>query len=183
MKTYNILGFAGSLREKSFNKALLRSAKEISPENFELELFPLGDIPLYNDDLTLSNLPKAVRVFREKIEKADGLLIASPEYNFSISGVLKNALDWAATDTIGNVISGKTVAVMGASKGNFGTTRSQLHLRQVLFAANANVINRPQVLVRNAGGLMDETGNLQDADTIDRIGKLLTVLLEALKSQ
>jgi chromate reductase len=156
MKTYNILGFAGSLREKSFNKALLRSAKEISPDNFELELFPLDDIPLYNDDLTLSHLPETVRAFREKIEKADGLLIASPEYNFSISGVLKNALDW---------------------------TRSQLHLRQVLFAANANVINRPQVLVRNAGGLVDEAGNLQDADTIDRIGKLLTVLLEALKSQ
>ena len=183
MKTYNILGFAGSLREKSFNKALLRRAKEIAQDEIELEIFPLDDIPFYNDDLAISNPPQSVRAFREKIEKADGLLIASPEYNFSISGVLKNALDWAATDTIDNVISGKTIAIMGASKGNFGTTRSQLHLRQVLFAANANVINRPQVLVRNAGGLMDEAGNLQDADTIDRIRKLLTALLEALKSQ
>lgn len=177
MNKMHILGFAGSLREKSFNRALLRSARENLPDGLELEIFPLNDLPLYNDDQARNKLPDSVALFREKILDADGLLIASPEYNFSFSGVLKNSLDWAGTNAIGNIISGKVIALMGASKGNFGTTRSQLHLRQVLLAVDANVINRPLVMVRNAGELMDNAGNLKDHETINRIRKLLDALL------
>jgi len=181
MNVKHVLGFSGSLREKSFNRALLRSAKENVPDGMELEIFRLDDIPLYNDDQAHKELPESVALFREKIHKADGLLISSPEYNFSFSGVLKNSLDWAGTNTIGNILSEKVIALMGASNGNFGTTRSQLHLRQVLLAANANVINRPLVLIRNAGELMDEVGNLKDHETISRIQKLLNTLIFTLQ--
>lgn len=181
MKKFRILGFAGSLRERSFNRALLRAAKEYLPNEIEMEIVSLGNLPLYNDDLAKDNLPKPVHIFREKVENADGLLIASPEYNYSISGVLKNAIDWASTNTIGNTMDGKSVAIMGASSGGFGTTRGQLHLRTVLFAVNAKVLNRPQVLVRNAGEQLDNQGNLKDPATIEDIQRLLNALIGSIQ--
>ena len=145
MNNFHVLGFAGSLRRQSYNRRLLIKAGEILPEGMALEIFELNDIPLYNDDQPKENLPEALVRFREKIVGADALLIASPEYNYSMTGVLKNALDWASSNTFGNIISGKIIAIMGASRGLFGTTRSQMHLRQTLHAMNAKPLSRPEV--------------------------------------
>ena len=171
-----IVGFAGSLRRHSYNRGLLRAAGELLPAEMHLETITLDELPLYNDDLASQQPPAAVLSFREKIKTADGLLIALVEYNYSISGVLKNALDWASTNTLGNILSGKTVAMMGASNGNFGTTRAQLHLRQVLHAVNAHPLSRPEVLVRTAKEKFDAGGSLTDAYTREKIGELLEVL-------
>ena len=119
----NIFGISGSSRIASFNTALLRTADEMLPKDFTLEIYIPASLPLYNDDLARGNVSDEVKFFRQKILAADGLLIASPEYNYSISGVLKNALDWAGTDTLGNLLSEKPVAIMGASKSIFGTAR------------------------------------------------------------
>jgi chromate reductase len=183
MKIFHVLGFAGSLRESSFNRGLLVNACEVLPEGLELEVIELNEIPLYNDDQNKDHLPKALTEFREKIIAADALLIASPEYNYSITGVLKNALDWVSSNTFGNIISGKTIAIMGASRGLVGTARGQLHLRQVLHAMNARPLIRPEVYVRRAGELFDESGNLIDTATIEKIRELLYALLETLKSK
>ncbi len=178
MEDYHVLGFAGSLRVYSYNRGLLAKAREVLPEGLNMNIIELNRIPLYNDDQPKENLPEALIEFREKILAADALLIASPEYNYSMSGVLKNALDWASSNTFGNLMAGKIVAIMGASRGLFGTTRGQMHLRQTLHAMDARPLSRPEVFVRKAGELFDEAGHLNDADTIERIRKLLTRLLE-----
>ncbi len=183
MNNFHILGFAGSLRARSYNRGLLIKAGEILPEGLELEIIELNDIPLYNDDQPKKNLPEALVRFREKIVGADALLIASPEYNYSMTGVLKNALDWASSNTFGNIISGKIIAIMGASRGLFGTTRGQMHLRQTLHAINARPLSRPEVFVRKAGDLFDDNGHLADTDTIEKIRELLIALLETLKAK
>jgi len=173
-----ILGFAGSLRQSSYNRAILHAAAASIPVVYEYEEFDLGVLPLYNDDHATDELiPDTVRDFREKITTADGVLIASPEYNYSITGVLKNALDWAATNKIGNVLSGKPIAIMGASKTVFGTTRGQLHLRQVLQGANGHVLRKPEVYVRQAKNLVDSNGKLADEKTIAKINELVAAFL------
>ncbi len=178
-----ILGFAGSLRKNSFNKTLLETAMSYIPDGYSFEIADLGIIPLYNDDLAMANPPSAVIDFRNTLQESDGILIASPEYNYSFSGVLKNALDWAATNTIGNVINGKSIAIMGASKGIFGTVRSQLNLRQVLLAAKAVVVQRPEVFIRSAQSLIDEKGNLVDKYTHEKIQQLVTALIDKIEHQ
>ncbi|MDO9545818.1 MAG: NAD(P)H-dependent oxidoreductase [Pelolinea sp.] len=178
-----ILGIPGSLRKNSFNKTLLQSASTFILEGYSFQMVDLGTIPLYNDDLALENPPSAVVDFRNNIQQADGILIASAEYNYSFSGVLKNALDWAATNTIGNVLNEKPTAIMGASKGVFGTARSQLVLRQVLLAANANVVQRPEVYVRSAGSKIDKNGIMIDEYTQEKIKQLLTALMEKIDHQ
>ena len=183
MKTFRVLGFAGSLRVQSYNRGLLVKASEILPEGLELEIMALNDIPLYNDDQPKDNLPKALVEFREKITGADALLIASPEYNYSMTGVLKNALDWASSNSFGNLMAGKIVAIMGASRGLFGTTRGQMHLRQTLHAMDAKPLSRPEIFVRKADDLFDASGHLTDTATIEKINELLTALLEALKAK
>ena len=183
MNNFHALGFAGSLRVRSYNRGLLEKASEILTEGLVLEIMELNDIPLYNDDQPKDNLPEALKEFREKITGADALLIASPEYNYSITGVLKNALDWASSNTFGNIMKGKIVAIMGASRGLFGTTRGQLHLRQVLHAIDARPLSCPEIFVRKAGDLFDDSGHLVDTATIEKIKELLTALLETLKAK
>lgn len=183
MPIFKVIGFAGSLRANSFNRGLLAKASEILPDGLSLEIMDLKEIPLYNDDTPKECLPKPVEHFRQKIEAADALLIASPEYNYSISGVLKNALDWASSDTFGNVIAGKITAIMGASKGRFGTTRGQMHLRQTLHAMNAKLLSRPEVFISYARDLFGDNGLLADAATIERIHKLLAALSRELNIQ
>jgi chromate reductase len=178
-----ILGISGSLRKNSFNKTLLQTARSFIPEGFSFQMVDLGIIPLYNDDLAIENPPSTVIDFRNSIKQSDGILIASPEYNYSFSGVLKNALDWAATNTIGNVLNGKPIAIMGAAKGIFGTARGQLHLRQVLLGANANVVQRPEVYVRSAGSKIDENRILEDEHSREKIQELLTALVEKIGHQ
>ena len=129
LKMINVLGFSGSLRKASSNSGLLRAAKDVLPENMTLEIFDLSSIPLFNLDIE-SNLPEPVRLLREKITSADALIIAVTEYNYSISGVLKNAIDWASRPAQNSSLNGKPFAMMGAG-GGLGTARAQYHLRQI----------------------------------------------------
>ena len=179
MKT--IIGISGSLRKESFNTTLLRSAKDFIPEGYSFEFVELGGIPLYNDDLALENPPSDVTAFRESVENAGGILIATPEYNHSVTGVLKNAIDWASTSSLGNVLNEKPTAIMGASKGIFGTARSQMHLRQVLLATNSFVVQRPEVYVPSAGSKIDENGVLVDAYGLEKIHQLVSALVELIE--
>ena len=176
-----ILGISGSLRKASYNTLLLRTASDLAPDGISIHIFNLISLPLYNDDLAKDNLPSAVNDFRKSIKRSGGILIASPEYNYSFTGALKNALDWASTDTLGNLLTGKPIAIMGASRSVFGTVRGQLHLRQVLIAADANVVQRPEIYIRRAQTVIDEHGNLSDDYAREKIQSLLATLIEMIK--
>jgi len=176
-----ILGFSGSIRKNSYNSALLKTAKELLPDGCAMDIFSLRRIPLYDDDLARGELTKPAHAFRSAIDTADGLLIACPEYNYSISGVLKNALDWASTDTLSNLLAGKPTAIMGASRTIFGTARAQLHLRQVLTAANAPVVRKPEVFVLRAQNLFGKDGELTDLRTREKMQALLSALEELIR--
>ena len=178
----HILGISGSLRKVSYNSALLRAASELVPDSVSIQIFNLSSLPLYNDDLAKDDIPAPVNDFRSSIKQSDGLLIASPEYNYSLTGVLKNAIDWASTDTLGNLLAGKPIAIMGASPSVFGTTRSQLHLRQILHAANANVVRRPEIAIRRTQTVIDEHGNLNDDYAGKKIKSLLGALTDEIKT-
>jgi len=180
-----ILGFAGGLRKDSYNKALLRAAAELLPENARLEIFDLEGIPLYNQDLE-KNMPAIVRELKSKIRAADAVLIASPEYNYSMPGVLKNAIDWASRPPGDNSFEDKPLALMSASTGMLGGARAQYHLRQVFVTLNMHAVNRPEVLVSFAPKKIDEKGNVTDQRTREIMGKLLQNLVKwtiKLKSQ
>ena len=177
-----ILGISGSLRKGSYNTSLLHAATELVPDGISIQIFDLSPLPLYNDDLAKDNLPSTVIDFRNSIKRSGGVLIASPEYNYSFTGVLKNALDWASTDTLGNLLTGKPIAIMGASRSVFGTTRGQLHLRQVLIAVDANVVQRPEIFVRRAQTMIDERGNLINDHTREKIQLLLAALINRIKA-
>src|ERR687885_334855 len=144
-----ILAFAGSLRVGSYNKALLRAATNLLPENATLEIFDLDGIPPFNQDLEM-NMPEKVTEFKSKIRKADAILIATPEYNYSVPGVLKNAIDWASRPYGDNSFDGKPVAIMSASPGMLGGVRAQYHLRQSFVFLNMYPVNGPDVVVNFA---------------------------------
>lgn len=175
MEKIHVLGFVGSLRERSHNRALLAAAEEYLPEGMTLETFDIADIPLYNNDVYEAGLPEAVQRFRERIANADALLIATPEYNHSVPGVLKNALDWASRPP-DQPFNGKPVAIMGASSGLGGTLRAQMHLRNILASLNTHPVNRPQVTVRQAADKFDKHGRLTDEQTVEHLRALLTAL-------
>jgi chromate reductase len=171
-----VLGFAGSLRKDSYNRAALRAAKELLPPGMALEICDLASIPLFNEDVESDGFPTAVVEFKERIAAADALLIATPEYNYSIPGVLKNALDWASRPPGQSPLMGKPLAFMGASTGYFGTSRAQYHLRQVCVILNMHPVNSPEVFISGAASKFDGTGRLTDAMFRDSIGKLLEAL-------
>jgi len=171
---FQIVSFAGSLRRNSYNRGLLRTAAQLLPPDVNFEIVEISDLPLFNEDIEKPT-PQSVQIFRNQIRQADALLIATPEYNHSVPGVLKNALDWGSRSP--NIFSGKPLAILGAG-GHFGTTRAQYHLRQVATALNMFAVNVPQVLVFNADSKFDENGNLQDEKTRQFIKKLLDALLE-----
>ncbi len=174
-KTFHILGFAGSLRKGSYNRSLLRAALELLPANVELEIFDLEGIPSYNQDLE-QQPPEKVREFKAKIRAADALLIATPEYNYSIPGVLKNAIDWASRPYGDNAFDDKPVAFMGASIGMIGTARVQYHLRQSSVFLNMHPLNRPEVMVPYAQDRIKD-GKVTDQMTRDLIKQLLEGLV------
>jgi len=176
-KTIAILGFAGSLRKDSYNKVLLRAAKELIPEGAKLEIFDLEGIPPFNQDLE-DKMPEKVKEFKAKIKAANAILIATPEHNYSIPGVLKNAIDWASRPFGDNSFEGKPVAVMSASTGILGGARAQYHLRQVLVALNMYAINKPEVIAASAEEKIDEKGNLIDEMTRKKIKQLLESLIK-----
>lgn len=171
------LGFAGSLRERSYNRAALRVAAEVAPSGVEVETFDLAAIPIYSDDVRSRGYPPAVAEFRERIARADALLIVTPEYNYSVSGVLKNAVDWASRPP-DQPFNGKPVAIMGASMSLLGTARAQYHLRQMFVYLNAHLLNQPEVMIAQAHQKFDEQGKLKDDDTRERIRALVQALLD-----
>ena len=161
----HVLGFAGSLRSQSHNVAVLRAAGELMPANMLLEIYNLAPIPIYNQDEDGERMPDSVRQFKQQIADADALLIATPEYNHSIPGVLKNALDWASRPTGTAPTNGKPAAILGASPGGFGAVRAQAHLRQILTSMNVFVLPRPEVAIPFVGQKLDEHGQLTDEQT------------------
>ena len=165
-QTIRVLGIAGSLRKKSLNKALLAAAGRQMPEGMTLETFDLAPIPLYNEDVREQGFPPAVDGLRKKIAAADALVIAMPEYNFSIAGVLKNAIDWASRPPE-QPFKDKPVAIMGATVGVWGTIRGQYHLRQVLGCLDAHVLHKPEIMVAQANTKIDENGQLKDQTALD----------------
>lgn len=171
-----ILGFAGSLRSGSYNRALLRAAVEEAPEGMTIETFDLADIPLYNQDVEEQGDPAPVAEFKEAISRCDGLLISTPEYQHGISGVLKNALDWASRPAGRSVMKGKPVAILGASPSPVGTARSHLQLRHTLNYLQADMVFRPEVLVAHAREKFDDEGRFTD----DTGRRLMADLLQAL---
>ncbi len=146
-KPVHVLGFAGSLREGSYNRAALRAAHELLPQGITLESFDLAPIPLYNADIEAISAPPPVQAFKERIAVADALLIVTPEYNGSIPGVLKNAIDWASRPPGDTPLDGKPLAMMGASPGQLGTIRAQLYLREICAAVNMHPLSRPEVFI------------------------------------
>jgi chromate reductase len=176
-KRVSILGFAGSLRKKSFNKALLRAALELLPTDAELEIFDLEGIPLFNQDFE-KQMPEKVKEFKAKIKAADAILIATPEYNYSVPGVLKNAIDWASRPHGDNAFEGKPVAIMSASIGLLGGARAQYHLRQSFVFLNMYPFNKPEVIVTFAPEKFDENGRLKDETSRKLIKELLQGLVE-----
>ena len=177
MTTYNsihVLGISGSLRRASYNTALLRAATELMPPGMTLETFDLSPVPMFNEDIERPFL-QAVAEFRVRLAGADALLIATPEYNSSISGALKNAIDWASRSPQ-QPLNGRPVAIMGASMGNFGTVRAQLHLRQVLTHVGALPLGKPEVLVVPAEQAFDAEGRLVDVAARGFLQDLLATL-------
>lgn len=171
----HILGIAGSLRKGSLNRMLLRAAGEALPEGVTLEEFDLAGVPVFNQDAE-DPLPESVARLKERIEAADAILIATPEYNYSAPGVLKNAIDWASRPQGGNSWQGKPVAVMGASMGLMGTSRAQYHLRQMFVFLDMYPVNKPEVMITSAHQKFDEEGRLTDAKAREMVGRLVASL-------
>lgn len=173
-----ILGLAGSLRAGSYNRALLRAARDLAPAGIEVEIFDLDGIPLYNRDVEVAGYPGPVQELHERIGRADGLLIATPEYQHGVPGVLKNAIDWASRPAGKATIVGKPTAVMGATPGAWGTVRAQMQLRQALLYNDCPTVRKPEVLVAKARERFDGEGRL----THDPTRGFVTQLLESLGS-
>lgn len=171
----HVLGFAGSLRKKSYNLAVLRAAAELLPDGMSLEICDLSSLPFYNGDLDVDGGPEPVRHFKERIAAADALLIATPEYNYSIPGVLKNAIDWASRPPQSSPLNAKPLAIIGAG-GRFGTVRAQLHLRQIAVFTNMLPLNKPEVMIPMAWEKFDADGRLTDDATTQSIRALLEAL-------
>jgi chromate reductase len=167
-----ILGIAGSLRKESFNRAALRAAQQLAPEGVKVESFELDGIPPFNQD-NEAQPPAVVAEFKKRIRAADAILLVTPEYNYSIPGVLKNAIDWASRPYGDSAWEGKPVAVIGASGGVLGTARAQYHLRQVFIFLNMHPINRPEVMIGNASQRFDQQGNLTDENSRKLIRQLI----------
>ena len=174
-----ILGIAGSLRHGSLNKAALRAAQQLAPPAAVIEIFDIADLPLYNDDLWTAGSPPA-RVFelKQAVRAADAILLVTPEYNYSFSGVLKNALDWASRPYGDSAWKGKPVAIMGASGSALGTGRAQYHLRQCFVFLEMYALNQPEVLINHADKKFDAKGNLTDEPTRERIRQMLAALID-----
>jgi chromate reductase len=175
-----VLGFAGSLRKGSYNRLLLRNAAQMTPEDARMEIFDLDGIPGYNQDLE-SNRPPKVTEFKDKIRSSDALLIVTPEYNYSIPGVLKNAIDWASRPPQDNVFKGKPVAMMSASTGMLGGARAQYHLRQAFVFLEMYPINKPETFITFADKKFDANGKRNDEKTLELMSTQLRTLVTWVK--
>ncbi len=172
-----LLGISGSLREGSFNTCLLKTAGTLLPADVTLTIASLRDIPFYDGDIDVEPQPSAVTLLKEQIAQADGVIIATPEYNYSYSGVLKNAIDWASRGAT-RPFTDKPIAVIGASPGNFGAVRAQTDLRRLMSAVSGAVLPRPELLVSNVHTKIDEHGIITDEATLKVYRTLLTNFIE-----
>ncbi|MGH7366133.1 MAG: NADPH-dependent FMN reductase [Candidatus Rokuibacteriota bacterium] len=176
MPDTKILGIAGSLRRASFNRWALKAAQSLVPAGASLEVFELDGIPPYNQDHE-KEPPARVVELKSRVRAADAILFSTPEYNYSIPGVLKNAIDWASRPYGDSAWQGKPVAVMGASVGMLGSARAQYHLRQSFVFLDMYPVNRPEVLIANAAQRFNERGELTDETSRELIRKLLAELV------
>jgi len=160
----HVLGISGSLRKGSYNSALVRACQSLAPEEMVIETCDISDLPLYNADVHDAGLPAPVERVVSALRAADGLLFACPEYNRSVPGVLKNAIDWASKSPP-QPFDGKPIAIIGASRGVLGTIMANHHLRQIFVYLNGRMVNGPEVLVGNAGDKFDKDGVLTDEAT------------------
>lgn len=177
MDKIKILGIVGSLRKDSYNRAALKAAQELVPDEAILELIELDGIPVFNQDHE-KQPPAAVVEFKRQILAADAILFSTPEYNYSVPGGLKNAIDWASRPYGESAWQGKPAAIMGVSVGSLGTARAQYHLRQILVTLDMPVVNQPEVMIGNASMRFDPAGRITDEPTRQFIRKLLGALLQ-----
>ena len=171
--TLRILGIAGSLRAGSFNRSLLRAAVERAPEDMTIEVFDLAAVPLYNGDVEAAGDPPGVAAFKQAIAAADGVLMATPEYNHGVPGVMKNAIDWASRPPREAPLGGKPVGLIGASPGITGTARGQSQLRQAFEFTNSSCMPQPELLVFKVHEKFDAEGKLIDEQTAEFLEKYL----------
>ncbi|HEX9396911.1 MAG TPA: NAD(P)H-dependent oxidoreductase [Burkholderiales bacterium] len=172
----NVLGVSGSLRKASFNTAALRACAELMPAGMTLSIAEIGDLPLFNQDVLDAGMPAPVKRFRDALTAADGLLIASPEYNFSVTPALKNAIDWASRPP-NQAFQDKPIAIFSASMGPMGGARVQYDLRRILGQLWGHVLPRPEVFIGTAQGKFDAQGKITDEAT----RKFLTELMVGLR--
>lgn len=177
MTGFTILGISGSLRKGSYNRALLSLAAELAPQGTKVEIVDLDGITPFNQDLERTP-PETVKNFKARIRAADAILFASPEYNYSIPGVLKNAIDWASRPYGDNAFEGKPVGLVSASIGMLGGARAQYHLRQTFVFLNMFPVNRPEVMMPFAASKVDAEGRVTDEDTKKYLRELLVNLVE-----
>jgi chromate reductase, NAD(P)H dehydrogenase (quinone) len=173
--TVRILGISGSGRKGSYNTALLEAAKTVVPEGVALETFDVSRFPLFNEDL-LTEMPPEIREFKERVKRADAILFATPEYNYSVSAILKNAIEWG--NQAGNSWDDKPAAIVSASISLRGGARAQAHLRQIMVDLNMHPINQPQLLLAKAGEKFDANLKLTDSTSLKTLQSLLVALLE-----
>ena len=171
--TLRILGIAGSLRAGSFNRSLLRAAVERAPEDMTIEVFDLAAVPLYNGDVEAAGDPPGVAAFKQAIAATDGVLMATPEYNHGVPGVMKNAVDWASRPPREAPLGGKPVGLIGASPGQTGTARGQSQLRQAFEFTNSYCMPQPELLMFKAHEKFDAEGKLIDEQTAEFLEKYL----------
>jgi chromate reductase len=178
MAELNVRGICGSLRKGSFNRAVLDAAIEVAPPGIRVEPLEWGDLPIYNADDDGDRTPASVQRFKDAIRAADAVLIVSPEYNYSIPGGLKNAIDWASREKQGTpqCFADKPVAILGASPGNLGTARMQYHLRQVFVFLDAKVLNKPELMIGQVATKVDPSGRLTDETTRGLLNQQLDAL-------
>ena len=169
----SVLAVCGSLRSGSFNRMALNEAIALRPPTMTVTVADIATIPPYNEDVRAQGFPAPVETLRRQIAEADALLFVTPEYNYSMPGVLKNAIDWASRPPE-QPFDGKPVAIMGASPGALGTARAQYQLRQCFIFLNAHILNRPEVMIGGAGSKFDAEGKLTDAATREFLGTMLT---------
>lgn len=173
----NALGISGSLRKKSTNSGLLRSAQQLAPAELKIEIADISDVPLYNADIAAQRKPPAVERIIAQIAAADALVLACPEYNYSIAAALKNVLDWASREPGNSALNGKPVAILGAG-GGMGSSRAQYHLRQSCVYLNLHPLNKPEVFANAFGNSFDESGDLVDP----KIKQLIADQMQALEA-
>lgn len=174
----NIAGISGSLRKGSFNTATLHAARQLAPSGLNIDIITLHDFPLFNEDVEAEGWPSPVQAVREQLKSVDGIIFAVPEYNYGMSGVLKNGIDWLSRPTGKGPIVGKPVGIVGASLSMIGTARAQEQVRQAAFYNKMPLLAEAEVLIANASSRFDSDGNLTDEDTRNFLRQMLNAMRE-----